>query len=137
MILQTQDCQSNSITCIAIDDSDNKWIGTYEGLVKFDGSSWTVYNTSNSGLPINSITCIAIDDSDNKWIGTCEGMVKFDGLVWTVYNTSNSGLPSNWIYRMTIDESNIKWICTRTDIGWGGYRGHGLTNILWFRMDGI
>ena len=32
--------------------SEVEGIGTYgEGLARFDGAKWTVYNTSNSGLP--------------------------------------------------------------------------------------
>ncbi len=34
---------------------------------------WTVYNTSNSGLPDNDVYAIAIDDMGNKWIGTRYG----------------------------------------------------------------
>jgi ligand-binding sensor domain-containing protein len=66
------------------------------GLAKFDGINWTVYNTSNSGLPDNYVYAIAIDGQGNKWIGTLGGgLAKFDGVNWTVYNTSNSGLPYN------------------------------------------
>jgi ligand-binding sensor domain-containing protein len=48
---------------IAIDEQGNKWIGTVNGgLAKFDGVNWTVYNTSNSGLPSNLVPwAIAID----------------------------------------------------------------------------
>ena len=81
------------------------------GLVKFDGTNWTVYNTSSSGLPYNRIACIVIDAEGNKWIGTSEGgLAKFDGTNWTVYNTSNSALPSNWIGCIAIDEQENKWI---------------------------
>ena len=103
----------NDVTCISIDESGNKWIGTDRGgLVKFDGTDWTVYNAILSGLPGNSISCIAIDDSDNKWIGTPKGLVKFDGTEWTVYNESNSDLPSNSIQGITVDAFGNKWIGT-------------------------
>jgi ligand-binding sensor domain-containing protein len=60
---------------------------TVGGLAKFDGVNWTVYNTSNSGLPDNDVTAIAIDGGGNKWIGTYGGgLAKFDGVNWTVYN---------------------------------------------------
>ena len=32
------------VTSLAIDKNGNKWIGTGEGLAKFDGVNWTVYN---------------------------------------------------------------------------------------------
>ena len=31
---------------------------------------WTVYNTSNSGLPGGAVFSMAIDGRGNKWIGT-------------------------------------------------------------------
>ena len=81
-------------------------------MAKFDGTNWTVYNTSNSGLPNNYVCSLAIDGSGNKWIGTNGGLAKFDGTNWTVYNTSNSGLPDNSVHSITIDESGNKWIGT-------------------------
>ena len=40
---------SDTVNAIAIDGNGNKWIGTYDrGLAKFDGTNWTVYDTSNS-----------------------------------------------------------------------------------------
>jgi sugar lactone lactonase YvrE len=99
---------------IAIDNVGSKWIGTSGGgLVKFDGVSWTVYNTLNSGLPDNDINALAIDNAGNKWIGTCSGgLAKFDGVNWTVYDTSNSGLPNDWVNAIAIDNSGNKWIGT-------------------------
>ena len=62
---------------LAIDGSGNKWIGTDGGgLAKYDGTNWTVYNTSNSGLPDNRVHSIAIDGSGNKWIGTIRWVSK-------------------------------------------------------------
>ena len=117
------------IYSIAIDSSNNKWIGTHEGgLAKFDDTNWTVYNTSNSGLPYNGVYSIAFDNAGNKWIGTGDGVAKFDNTNWTVYNTSNSGLPSNFISVIAIDGSGNKWIGTFSeglvkfdDINWTVY----------------
>ena len=38
---------SNYVQSIAIDSNGTKWIGTRDGLAKFDGTNWTTYNTSN------------------------------------------------------------------------------------------
>src|SRR5690606_8740988 len=43
--------------------------GEAGGLVKYDGNSWTRYQTTNSLLPDNNITAIAFDTYDNTWIG--------------------------------------------------------------------
>ncbi|GAB1442528.1 hypothetical protein MASR2M39_13640 [Ignavibacteriales bacterium] len=106
------DYRITGVQSIAIDQIGTKWIGTGAGFVKFDGTNWTVYNTTNSGLPANYVNSIAIDQIGNKWIGTDAGFVKFDGTNWTVYNTTNSGLPNNSVLSITIDQSGTKWIGT-------------------------
>jgi sugar lactone lactonase YvrE len=118
----------NWVTAIAIDGQGNKWIGTFGGLVKFDGVNWTVYKESNSGLPDNRVCAIAIDGGGNKWIGTYGGgLAKFDGVNWTVYNTSNSGLPHNNVWLIAIDRRGNKWIGTGSLL-----RGEGLA-----KFDGV
>ena len=119
------DLPSNNVTSIAIDAQGNKWFGTNTGVVaKFDNVNWTVYDSSNSGLPGDYIiSTIVIDKQDNKWIGLNysytqgdgAGLVKFDNTNWTVYNQSNSGLPNNKVSRIDIDSFGNKWIGT-----WGG-----------------
>jgi ligand-binding sensor domain-containing protein len=121
----------NYVRAIAIDGQGNKWIGVYydsasrryigEGLVKFDGVNWTVYNTSNSGLPDNDVNAIAIDGQGNKWIGTDRGLAKFDGVNWTVYDTGQfcSAL-SERVRAIAIDrQGNSIWVGTQTYISGG------------------
>jgi ligand-binding sensor domain-containing protein len=95
-------------------ERETSGLETYsEGLAKFDGVNWTVYNTSNSGLPSNYIRALAIDEKGNIWIGTAsQGLVKFDGKNWTVYKRSNSGLPDNNVTAIAIDGRGNKWIAT-------------------------
>lgn len=80
----------------------------------FVDNTWTVYKTSNSGLPSNYVNAIAIDQSGNKWIGTTDfgGLAKFDGTNWTVYDNSNSGIPNNSVLAISIDQIGNKWIGT-------------------------
>jgi ligand-binding sensor domain-containing protein len=74
---------------------------------------WTVYDTTNSGLPNNCVYSMAIDAGGYKWIGTSgAGLMKYDGTNWTVYDTTNSGLPYNVISSIAIDASGNKWIAT-------------------------
>ena len=90
-------------TAFLVDNSANKWIGFRTiggnaGLVKYDNSTWTLYNqTSSPVFPSNGVTALAKDNSGNIWIGTNDvGLVKFDGINFTTYNTAN-GLPTNTI----------------------------------------
>jgi uncharacterized repeat protein (TIGR01451 family) len=52
------------IGALAIDILGNKWLGTDQNAIKFDGLSWINFL---SGYDINAI---AIDMQGNKWIGT-------------------------------------------------------------------
>jgi hypothetical protein len=94
------------------------WAATRDfGLVRFDGSTWTTYNTGNSDIPADSVNNISVDGLDNIWINTqdgplTKGITKFDGSTWTTYNTTNSDLPSNDIYDLKTDVHGNAWFTT-------------------------
>lgn len=108
----------NTVRCLAVDASNNKWIGTDYGLAVFNESSWTVYRTDNSLLPENTIRALFIDTADNKWIGTLSsGLVKIDQQNnWTIYNTGNSSLPGNFVRSLAQDNSGALWIGTSSGL---------------------
>ncbi|MBS1783397.1 MAG: T9SS type A sorting domain-containing protein [Bacteroidetes bacterium] len=100
---------------IAGQDS-NKWFATWgSGISKFDGTNWTTFNTSNSGLVNDTVLSITIDAQGNKWFGTAAGISKFNGTTWTTYKTGNSGLTNNYVISISIDTLGNKWFGT-----WGG-----------------
>jgi ligand-binding sensor domain-containing protein len=108
----------NNIRSIAIDGSGNKWIGTYRGgLAKFDGSTWTVYDVSNSGIISNSIISVAVEGNNKIWVGSSPGgMASFDGTNWTIYGSSGPGtLPFGAVYAISIDNAGNKWIAIYLD----------------------
>ncbi|MEY4938253.1 MAG: hypothetical protein RIS64_4614, partial [Bacteroidota bacterium] len=110
---------NSMVSSIAIDSQGNKWFGTQTGVWKFDGTNYTHYHTSNSGLVDNGVAAIAIDAQGNKWFGThtenTSGISKFDGTTWTTYLPSNSGLTNSKIRSIAIDAQGNKWFGT-----WGG-----------------
>ena len=47
------------------------WLGTLNGLVRFDGNSFTCFNVNNTpGLPGNKIVFLFEDSRSNLWVGT-------------------------------------------------------------------
>ena len=104
---------NDTVSVIAIDRDGNKWFGTYWVIIKFDGTTWTNYDTLD-GLIYNVVSAIAIDSEDNKWFGTWRGVSKFDGTNWTTY-TESDGLVYKGINTIAIDHNNNKWFGTN----WG------------------
>jgi signal transduction histidine kinase/ligand-binding sensor domain-containing protein len=50
------------------------WLGTLNGLVRFDGNAFTRFNANNSaGLPSNGIVFLFEDSHTNLWVGTDNG----------------------------------------------------------------
>jgi ligand-binding sensor domain-containing protein len=95
------------VNTIAIDTQGNKWFGTsLYGVLKFDSTNWTTYDTHNSGLVGNFVSSIVIDAQGNKWFGTNGGVSKFDGTNWTTYTTPNT------VHAIAIDAQGNKWFGT-------------------------
>ncbi len=116
-VLNTQSgLVSDYVYCGFKENENSIWVGTNLGLCHFDGATWTVYNTSNSGLPTNNISNINIDAANNLWLGTVgEGLVKYDGTDWSIYNSENSNLPvSNRITDIEIVNGSVIWISLRS-----------------------
>jgi ligand-binding sensor domain-containing protein len=87
------------------------WIGSYKGVLTLAGDSFTVYDTSNSGLVYNYRSKIAIDSMNRKWFGTnCGGMSMYDDVKWTSYTKNDSSIPDNCINDLMFDPSGNLWM---------------------------
>lgn len=69
----------NHVRSLALDKQGLLWIGTEEGLNRYDGHSVSVYiKEKYPGLPSNLITCLFCDSRNRIWIGTNEGVARLD-----------------------------------------------------------
>jgi len=104
---------------IEVDSKDNVWIGG-DALTKYDGNSFTSFNSKNSKIPEDWIYCIAVDSKDNIWFTSCRsgkgGIVKYDGINWTVYTPANSILPVNYVKSIAIDKNDIIWLALQEKV---------------------
>ncbi len=88
-------------------------IGTYEGLVHFDGVDFTAFNRSlDSDLSIVSVRVILQDSHGNLWLGSNdEGLQKISETENKLY-TLEDGLPNSSIRALTEDSEGNIWVGT-------------------------
>ena len=65
------------------------WIGTQNGIAKFDGNNWTVYDETNSPLQtIPDIYTMSFDNSNILWFGHYYGVGKLNDNLWSFLSGS-------------------------------------------------
>ena len=83
---------------VAIDHADNWWVVHYGGVAKYDGSSWTNWDTTQMGLSFWTSNATVLNASPEGRVGVgtvSRGAAIFENGAWTSLTTTNSGLPSN------------------------------------------
>lgn len=115
---------------LVFDQNNNLWFsagipafcgGSSNGLIKFDGSNWEVWQDSTttpfnhyikniscsvslqdnqSKLPVTYSREVFIDNNNTTWVanldnlpGAANGLTKFDGVTWRTFTPTNSNLP--------------------------------------------
>lgn len=89
------------------------WIGSYEGLIRFDGVEFRVLSKyTHRGFDSTSARILYRDIRNVLWIGTNgEGLAKYAKGQFTMYTTRN-GLPDNSIRRIFMDKGGSLWVGT-------------------------
>jgi len=70
-----------SVQCLIQDKKGFLWIGTQDGLNKYDGYSFLRFKydpSDTTTISNNYIHCIYEDNKNNIWVGTNSGLNKFD-----------------------------------------------------------
>jgi len=106
-----QGLQQSFLTAVMQTRDGYLWIGTQDGLVRFDGVRFVTFDRSNTTLKTNRITALAEDQQSTLWIGTEAGMYALRGGVFTAY-TTKEGLSSNAVSALRVARSGTLWIAT-------------------------
>ena len=75
-----QQLPGSVISAIAQDRTGFLWIGTDDGLVRYDGYTFRVFRNEAQNprsLSYNTITALLVDASGTLWIGTVHGLNRF------------------------------------------------------------
>jgi ligand-binding sensor domain-containing protein len=114
---------NNRVQAITQDKYGLIWIGTQDGLNRFDGYKADVYQNergNKKSLPNNYVRCLFTDLHGTVWIGTSNGLAYYDShsnSFQSFFYDSNDvkSLPDNTITAINEDTNGMLWI--------GTYRG--------------
>lgn len=107
---------------LVVDGQQRLWAATNRGVVRFDGSAWTLFTRANTqgGLASDRVRSVALDRAGKPWFGSSSvelmsgtegGVSTFDGQAWTTYTYANTrgGIPTNNVNRLRFDASGNLW----------------------------
>lgn len=120
-----QGLRHDQVRALTQDKMGNLWLGTDDGLTRYDGKYFSHY-TTEQGLNNNLILSVFQDKKENIWFGTFNGGVtRFDGRYLTNFTTSE-GLPGNVVNCIFEDSKGNIWL--GTGAGVSKYDGKFFTN---------
>ncbi|MBT5060395.1 MAG: response regulator [Gemmatimonadetes bacterium] len=96
------------------DGQGQVWVGTDDGLYRYDGSHMHRYSTED-GLAHDAINAITEDKEGRLWIGTQGGLSRYEGKRSFTTFTTADGLAHDWVNAVLVASNNDLWIGT-----WGG-----------------
>ncbi|WP_139956906.1 two-component regulator propeller domain-containing protein [Flavicella sediminum] len=115
----------NDVNCIYQDKQGFMWFGTHDGLNRYDGYAFRVYNLDPSNpksINSNLIMDVVGDKTGNLWIGTTgSGLNYFDKSTEEFRHFMNdknnpSSLSNDYLTSVYIDKSNHLWVGTKNGI---------------------
>ena len=89
------------------------WVGTYEGLARFDGVRFVTFGPGlTRGLEHDGIRALAVDSEGSLWAGTNGGGIsRLTGGVFTHFSTRD-GLPSDIVWAVRGEPRGGVWVGT-------------------------
>jgi ligand-binding sensor domain-containing protein len=118
---QVKGLGTRTITSIIQDNHGFIWLGTQDGLLRFDGYELKVYKNNlrnTNSLSDNNIRGLAKDNDGNIWIATQGGGlnkfdVRYERFDHFVHNPSDPGsISGNAVWSVLVDNKNNVWAGT-------------------------
>jgi diguanylate cyclase (GGDEF)-like protein len=79
-----------SVLSITQDRDGFIWVGTQNGIARFDGVRFRVFNRANTGLPLSFVRAAFTDRDGRVWFGTDRALLRFNGRGFDVFETPDA-----------------------------------------------
>ncbi len=100
-----------SVFSVVQDHRGYLWLGTEEGLVRFDGVRFRVFDRSNTPELRSQVIQALAPDATGLWIGTANGLNRYEDGRFRLW-TTDDGLPDPRIRTIHLDRTGELWIGT-------------------------
>jgi ligand-binding sensor domain-containing protein len=102
-----------NITSVLNQNNEFIWVGSQNGLLKFNGLQFSYYNIgpdNNSNL----VRCLVQDREDNVWIGSHSGLFRFKDNSFSTFDKING--PGNaFIFQIFRDNKDDLWMTSENN----------------------
>jgi hypothetical protein len=128
---------------LEISDSQEIWLGTNKGLMRYDGLKWKHWNKSD-GIGSDTITQVLFDKTNTIWLYTYDGVSRFDGNNFINYDTiapvfSNPKTPnSTYFGNITFEEKKYKPLAVNSNnvvYAFNSIKAYWYSNSKWHKVD--
>jgi ligand-binding sensor domain-containing protein/signal transduction histidine kinase len=107
-----QGLPNNTIHAILQTHDGYLWLATEEGLVRFDGVRFRVFDAQNTReLASNQIQVLFEDKQGELWIGTAAGLTRYKDQQFNPF-TAGEGLPGKGVSCICQDRAGSVWVGT-------------------------
>ena len=124
---QQQGLPQDTIGAITQTSDGYLWLGTDEGLARFDGYEFTIFSRDHGDLPSNSVTALAAGKDGSLWIGSRSGITRYRDQRFRTY-TRKEGLVDDLVSALFVDHAGILWIVAGGDLS--RFDGSTFTNFM-------
>ena len=102
----------NSVQAVLQTRDGFLWLGTQEGLVRFDGVRFTLFDEkAEPAFRDHDVRTLCEDKEGGLWIGTQDGLIRYQAGHFTAFDRS-SGLPGKSVTSLFSDSKGRLWVGT-------------------------
>jgi ligand-binding sensor domain-containing protein len=112
-----QGLPQDTIRSITQTEDGYLWVGTNEGLARFDGYDFVTFTHTDGSLPNQRISKLWAGRNGNLWIGTMGGLVRYSSGKFKTY-TAEESLPLGKIESLIEDHLGVVWVISGENLSY-------------------
>jgi ligand-binding sensor domain-containing protein len=122
ILSSAENLPNNNVQTLAEDKIGNLWVGTSDGLIRYQQKEdpWKTYNPLSAGMNSDNIQALLINDQQQTketiWAGTDQGLYRFSPGNGTWEAMSNPSLSKANVHCLFLDHTKNLWVGTTSGL---------------------